>query len=53
LKEEHKFAAACSAAWKAIRLAKEEWFVHKAKEAERGTKKLSSVEMYKRYPEGK
>jgi len=35
-RDRHKFAAACSAARKAIRLSKEEWFAHKAEEAERG-----------------
>jgi len=34
--DKHKFAAAGSAARKAIRLAKEELFVHKTEEAERG-----------------
>ena len=35
-RDRHKFAAAQSAARKAIRLAKEKWFVHKAEKAERG-----------------
>ena len=35
-RDRHKFAAVRSAAWKAKRLAKEEWFIHKAEEADRG-----------------